>query len=353
MGNCVPTTPSILETQDPLDLEEIMGNLSSSYEDTTDTNDTILDYDAAPCHNHFCPLFQRVAPPFLATTCALAALATGALLVALTKRPQAWRWPRSRALVAQLALGTALFAAPLPALAAGVARGWHLGAWPCRLAHLLWHWSLFAQVLLVASGSCGTAWARWDPRSRRLAAGLWAAALLLATPAALVSGVAGTGCVQRSVAILAPAYLLHLSLCLCLLLLLPAGLLLAAMAVPRLRASWAAGAGLLWLLPGLWAPYGAGLAGEFLLQAGLVQPTCGSFEHFDLALGLCQGLGVLHCGLGPLALLLAWRCRGEPSPGGCGSEPKGPAAQGLAPKGPAAQGLAPKGSTAPGSEPWH
>ncbi|NXS04138.1 ACKR1 protein, partial [Oxylabes madagascariensis] len=279
------------------------------YDNSYTINYTFQDYDAAPCHNRFCPLFQRVAPPFLAATCASAALATGALLVALAKHPRAWRWPRSRALLAQLALGTALFAALLPALAAGVAWGWHLGTGPCRLTHLLWHWSLFAQALLVASGCCGTAWARWDPRSRRLAVVLWAVALLLATPAAVVSGVAqGTGCVRRSVAILAPVYLLHLGLCLCLLLLLPAGLLLAALAVPSLRASWAAGAGLVWLFLGLWGPYGAGLAGEFLLQARLLEPTCGTFEHFDFALGLSEGLGVLHCGLGPLALLLAWRC---------------------------------------------
>ncbi|XP_041261480.1 atypical chemokine receptor 1-like [Onychostruthus taczanowskii] len=313
MGNCVPVTPGILETPDSLDLGEITGNLSSFYDDDTYINDTLLDYDATPCHNRFCPLFQRVAPPFLAATCAAAALATGALLVALAKRPQAWRWPQSRALVAQLALGTALFAALLPALAAGAARGWHLGTGLCRLTHLLWHWSVFAQALLVASGSCGTAWARWDPRSRRLAVALWAAALLLATPAALVSGVAaGTACVRRSVGILAPAYLLHLALCLCLLLLLPAGLLVAALC-PR-----ASGAGLAWLFLGLWGPYGAGLAGEFVLQAGLLEPTCGSFEHFDIALGLSEGLGVLHCGLGPLALLLARSCRRDAgAAGGC------------------------------------
>ncbi|XP_014744788.1 PREDICTED: atypical chemokine receptor 1 [Sturnus vulgaris] len=332
MGNCVPVTPGTLETPGSLNLEEIMGDFSVYY-DNTDSNDTFVDYDAAPCHNHFCPLFQRVAPPFLATTCAAAALATGALLVALAKRPQAWRWPQSRALLAQLALGTALFAALLPALAAGIAWGWHLGTGPCRLTHLVWHWSLFAQALLVASGSCGTAWARWDPRSRRLAVALWAVALLLATPAALVSGVAeGTACVRRSVGILAPAYLLHLTLSLCLLLLLPAGLLLAALAVPRLRASWAAGAGLTWLFPGLWVPYGAGLAGEFLLQAGLLEPTCGSFENFDLALGFSEGLGVLHCGLGPLVLLLAWRCRRLLSSGGCTEEPNGAMAPGLDPR---------------------
>ncbi|NWV40836.1 ACKR1 protein, partial [Grantiella picta] len=310
-----PQTPGILETQGSLDLQDLVGNFSSSYDSYSDSdsdsdiNITYVDYGAAPCHNYFCPLFQRVAPPFLAATGAAAALGTGALLVALAKRPQAWRWPQSRALVAQLALGTALFAALLPALAAGVGRGWHLGTWPCRLTHLLWHWSVFGQALLVASGCCSAVWARWDPRSRRLAVALWAVALLLATPAALVSGVAaGTSCVRRSVDILAPAYLLHLTLCLCLLLLLPAGLLLAALAVPRLRASWAAGAGLCWLFLGLWVPYGAGLAGEFLLQAHLLEPTCGSFERFDLALGLSEGLGVLHCGLGPLALLLAWRC---------------------------------------------
>ncbi|NXM39727.1 ACKR1 protein, partial [Gymnorhina tibicen] len=105
-----PQTPSILETRVSLDLEDIADDFAYYY---SDSNDTFLDYDAAPCHNHFCPLFQRVAPPFLAATCAAAALGTGALLVALAKRPEGWRWPQSRALVAQLALGTALFAAPL------------------------------------------------------------------------------------------------------------------------------------------------------------------------------------------------------------------------------------------------
>ncbi|NXE94628.1 ACKR1 protein, partial [Menura novaehollandiae] len=264
-----PQTPSILESQDSLDLQGIMSNLS--YDEDSDSDDIFLDYDAAPCHNHFCPLFQRVAPPFLAATCAVATLATSALLVALAKRPQAWR----------------------------------LGTGPCRLTHLLWHWSLFAQALLVASGSCGTAWARWDPRSRLLAVALWAVALLLATPAALVSGVvSGSSCVRRSVDVQSPAYLLHLTSCLCLLLLLPVGLLVATPAVPRLRVSWRAGGGASWLFLGLWVPYGAGLAGEFLLQARLLEPTCGTFERFDLALGLSEGLGVLHCGLGPLVLLL-------------------------------------------------
>ncbi|NXT29278.1 ACKR1 protein, partial [Syrrhaptes paradoxus] len=299
-----PQSPSVLESDNALDLLDIMGNFSYD-----DGNVTSLDYDAAPCHNQYCPLFQRVAPAFLAVTCAAAALGTGALLVALAKRPHAWGWPQSRVLVAQLAVGTGLFAALLPAVAAGIGQGWRLGAGLCRVTHLLWHWSIFAQALLVGSGSCSTAWCRWDPRSRRLAVAVWAGALLLATPAALTSGtVAETSCVRRSVDVLSPAYLLHLAVSLSVFLLLPAVLLAATLAVPRLRAGWEAGVGTSWLFLGLWVPYGAGLAVDFLLQARLLQPGCGTFEHFDQALGLCEGLGVLHCCLGPTALLIARLC---------------------------------------------
>ncbi|NXG50500.1 ACKR1 protein, partial [Psilopogon haemacephalus] len=278
----------------------------------SDSGETFADYDAAPCHNHYCAHFQRVAPTFLALTCAAAALGTGGLLVALAKRPQAWGWPQNRVLVAQLALGTALFAALLPPLAAGIGQGWRLGALLCKLTHLLWHWSLFAQGLLVATSSFRrTAWARWDPRSRRLAAAVWTWALLLAVPAALSSGsvpASEPSCVRRSVDVLAPAYLLHLALCLCLFLLLPAALVAATVAVPQLRAGWQAGMGVSWLFLGLWVPYGLGLAVDFLLQARLLQPTCGTFQRFDLVLGLSQGLGVLHCCLGPAALLALRLC---------------------------------------------
>ncbi|NXX60894.1 ACKR1 protein, partial [Scopus umbretta] len=298
--------PSILESKNSLDLSEIMGNFSYDY-----SNMTYPDYDAAPCHNQYCPVFQRVAPTFLAVTCAAAALSTGALLVALAKRPHAWVWPQSRVLVAQLAAGTGLFAALLPLVATGIGQGWRLGTGLCRLTHLLWHWSLFAQGLLVGSGSCSTAWCRWDPRSRRLAVAVWAGALLLATPAALTSGTVAdleTSCIRRSVDVLSTAYLLHLTLCLCLFLLLPAVLLVATLAVPRLRADWGPGVGVSWLFFGLWVPYGVGLAVDFLLHAQLLQPTCGTFEHFDYVLGLSKGLGVLHCCLGPAALLAARLC---------------------------------------------
>ncbi|NXY00238.1 ACKR1 protein, partial [Centropus bengalensis] len=304
-GSC-SQSPSILESKTPLDLTEIMGNFSYY-----DSNMTFPDYDAVPCHNQFCSLFQRVAPAFLAVTCTAATLGTGVLFVALAKRPHAWGWPQSRALVAQLAAGMGLFTALLPAVAVSVGQGWRLGTELCRLLHLLWHWSLFAQGLLVGSGSCSTIWCRWDPRSRRLAVGLWSGALLLATPAALASGTVGdpdTSCIRRSVDILHPAYLLHLALCLCLLLLLPAVLLVATLATPRLRAGWKPSISASWLFFGLWVPYSLGLTMDFLLQAQLLPPSCGTFEHFDHALGLSEGLGVLHCCLGPVVLLATKLC---------------------------------------------
>ncbi|NXQ99131.1 ACKR1 protein, partial [Sagittarius serpentarius] len=298
--------PSILESTYSLDLLEIMGNFSYD-----DSNVTSLDYDAVPCHNQYCPLLQRVAPAFLAVTCAAATLGTGALLLALAKQPHAWGWPQSRALVAQLAVGMGLFAALLPPVAVGIGQGWQLGTGLCRLTHLLWHWSLFAQGLLVGSSSCSTAWCRWDVRSQRLAIAVWAGALLLALPAALASGTVAAPemtCIRRSVDILAPEYLLHLAFCLCLFLLLPAVLLVAALAAPQLRPGWKPGVGVSWLFFGLWVPYGVGLAVDFLLHARLLQPTCGTFEHFDYVLGLSEGLGVLHCCLGPAALLTARLC---------------------------------------------
>ncbi|XP_067169665.1 atypical chemokine receptor 1 [Apteryx mantelli] len=317
MGNCIPVNPSVLGNKTSLDLMDIMENLSYS-EDYFSS----LDYaDVEPCHNHYCPVFQRAAPVFLAVACALAALGNGALLVALAKCPHVWGQPHSKALVAQLTVGTSLFALLLPFFAAGTQHGWRLGPGLCKLAHTLWHWSLFAQGLLVASGSCSTAWSRWDPPRRWLAVAVWAGALLLATPAAFTSGTAPApevACVLRNVEILSPAYLAHLTLCLCLFLLLPAALAVGTLAVPWLQKGWEPASCVPWLFFGLWAPYGAGLAVDFLLHAQLLQLTCGTFEQFDFVLGLCEALGVLHCCLGPLLLLAVGLRRHWTGPGSRG-----------------------------------
>ncbi|KAM8794350.1 atypical chemokine receptor 1 [Eudromia elegans] len=278
MGNCVPASPSVEGNQEALDLSELMENFSYSYNYSGE-----LDYSAVePCHDSYCALFQRAAPAFLGATGLVAALGTGALLAALARRGRAWPGRPGRTLAAQLAAAAVLFALPLPFLATGVARGWHLGTVPCQAAHALWHWSLFAQGLLLAGGSCGAA--REPPRWWCLPA-LWAAALLLAVPAALSSGTvaAPPACVARAHGALAPAALAALALGIGLFLLLPraAGLFFA-----------------------LWAPHGAGLAADALLRAGLLRPaSCGALEALGAARGLAEALGVLHCALVPLLLL--------------------------------------------------
>ncbi|NXU60045.1 ACKR1 protein, partial [Turnix velox] len=121
-------TPNILESEDSLDLMSILGNFSYDFGNSSEP-----DYEATPCHNHYCPLFQRVAPIFLAITCVLATLATSTLLVALAKMPQAWSWPHSRVLVAQLGVAMALFTTLLPPLALGIGKGWGVGRGLCSL----------------------------------------------------------------------------------------------------------------------------------------------------------------------------------------------------------------------------
>ncbi|XP_051632616.1 LOW QUALITY PROTEIN: atypical chemokine receptor 1-like, partial [Manacus candei] len=308
--------------QSSLDLEELLAGLSyggatnatygdygdpnATYGDYGDPNATYGDYSgASPCRSRFCPLLQRLAPPFLAASCSAAALGTAALLLALLRcPPRAWQSPPGRALVAQQALGTVLAVAPLPALAAGIAQGWHLGAGPCRLARLLWHWGVFAQALLWHGGGCGagtgTAGGRWTPGAWPWPP--WAVALVAAVPAALAGGtVAGTACVRRAVGALHAAYLLHVGTLAALLVLLP----LAALARPAGTAGTAGTAGAApWVFWALWAPYGAGLAVELLLQAGPLVPSCATLEGLDHVLGVSEGLGVLHCALAPALLLL-------------------------------------------------
>uniref|UniRef100_A0A8B9CL08 Atypical chemokine receptor 1 n=1 Tax=Anser brachyrhynchus TaxID=132585 RepID=A0A8B9CL08_9AVES len=305
MGNCIPVVSA-----SPCPANGTFVNLLDLLGNFTVSEDYIVDYAASePCHNTYCPFFQRAAPAFLASTCVAAALATGALLVALAKRPHAW--PHHRALVAQLAAATGLFAAVLPAVAAGIGQGWRLGAGACKVTQLLWHCSVFAQGLLVASGCCSSVWSHWDPRSQRLAVSIWVGALLLALPAALAGGTVAApevSCIRRNVDVLSPAYLLHLASCLCVFLLLPAALLVAALVRGGQRAGWGPAAGASWLFFVLWVPYSVGLAVDFLLHAELLQSTCGIFERFDYALGLCEALGVLHCCLGPAVLLAAGLC---------------------------------------------
>ncbi|NWJ09831.1 ACKR1 protein, partial [Crypturellus undulatus] len=124
---------SVQDNQVALNFSDLMENLSYVLENYSYS--VILDYtDVEPCRNYYCPLFQRVAPAFLAATCVLAALGNGALLATLAKQWHSWGGPVGKTAAAQLAAAALLFALPLPALAWGIAWGWHLGPWLCRAA---------------------------------------------------------------------------------------------------------------------------------------------------------------------------------------------------------------------------
>ncbi|POI31368.1 hypothetical protein CIB84_004882 [Bambusicola thoracicus] len=227
MGNCLPGSPEIVVNRTSSFLLDLFNSTyEENYTDSgTDSNDE--DFVAAePCHNRYCPFFYRAAPPFLTATGATALVATAALLLALALRPNAW--PRGRMLVAQLAVCCGLFAITLLPTAAGIAWGWRAGEGPCRAVLLLQHGSVLAQGLLLGAGGFG-AWGRGGC----VAVVLWVAAVVMAVPAALSGGTAGTGlsaqCVQRSVDVDSVVYLLHLTVCCCVLLLLPGALLMAAM----------------------------------------------------------------------------------------------------------------------------
>lgn len=279
---------------------------NSIYDEGYTDNDTDSNYEdfvaAEPCHNRYCPFFYRAAPPFLAATTATALVATAALLLALALRPHAW--PRGRALVAQLAACCGLFAITLPPTAAGIAWGWRAGEGPCRAVLLLQHGSVLAQGLLLGAGGVGVRGRGWC-----VEAVLWVAAVVMAVPAALSGGTAGTGlsaqCVQRNVDVDSAVHLLQLTVCCCVLLLLPGALLTAAV-LRGMRGAMGRGVG--WLFWGLWAPYGVVVVVELLLEVGVMPLTCSAFESFDFALGLSTALGGLHCCLAPLVLLLTAFC---------------------------------------------
>ncbi|EOA98840.1 hypothetical protein Anapl_17477, partial [Anas platyrhynchos] len=56
-------SPKVLQNETFVDLMDLLGNF------TTD-EDYLMDYSSSePCHNAYCPFFQRAAPAFLATTC--------------------------------------------------------------------------------------------------------------------------------------------------------------------------------------------------------------------------------------------------------------------------------------------
>uniref|UniRef100_A0A8C8RF59 Atypical chemokine receptor 1 n=1 Tax=Pelusios castaneus TaxID=367368 RepID=A0A8C8RF59_9SAUR len=314
MGNCATTMSLELNVSD-ISLEELLQNYSY---------DSEVNYDGTtPCHSSYCFFFYRAAPSFLAVTCALGLLSNLALMVALAKGQSLWGWAPSRAFLFQLALGTTLFTATLPFFAAGINHNWIFGDGLCKGAYVLWYGSLFAQGLLVATSAWSIMWSKWVPGQHCwcIAVHHWVIAVLLAVPAAMISGTEGDPkllCVLRSSRRLHPWHLAHIISCLAVFILLPAALGVAKALLTWRRRGWQLRVGVTWMFFLLWVPYGLALLLDSLAQRQLLYTSCHSQEHLDFFLGLSEGLGILHCCFGPLLLLgMALYRRGRAQMHGC------------------------------------
>ncbi|PNJ56934.1 ACKR1 isoform 3, partial [Pongo abelii] len=109
-----------------------------------------VDYDAnleaaAPCHS--CNLLDDSALPFFILTSVLGILASSTFLFMLFRPLFRWQlcpgWP----VLAQLAVGSALFSIVVPILAPGL--GSTRSSALCSLGYCVWYGSAFAQALLL------------------------------------------------------------------------------------------------------------------------------------------------------------------------------------------------------------
>uniref|UniRef100_A0A8C3SQJ6 Atypical chemokine receptor 1 n=1 Tax=Chelydra serpentina TaxID=8475 RepID=A0A8C3SQJ6_CHESE len=282
-----------------VNFEDIMVNYSYDPELTYDT------LASMPCHSGYCSFFRSYAFNFLAVVCALGLLSNLALVVALANCRSLWGWPPGRASLFQLTLGTTIFTVMLPFFAVGIRQGQVIGDGLCKVAYMLWYGSLFAEGLLVAAGACSAIWGKWVPSRHHwcVAVALWVAAVILAVPAALLSGMEGH---QQKLCMLrdrAGWRLAHVTSCLAVFLLLPAALGVAKAMLTWRRSGWQLRVGVTCVFFLLWVPYGAAQLLDLLERRQLLYTSCHFQELLDFFLGLSEGLGVLHCCLGPLLLL--------------------------------------------------
>lgn len=301
MGNCLqPESRALANNFSQLDWEEILadvGGNESYYQESVDYSEAAK---AAPCHS--CNLLDDASLPFFLLVSVLGLLASAAVLLALFRPLLHWQRCADQPVLAQLALGSALFSLALPLLAPGLG-----GARPaplCHLAHLTWHGSAFSQALLVASRACLGPWLRAGLLARLVLVALWVVATILGLPSALTSSSSQGSCPpSRGPGLL---HTIHVSCCCCVFVLLPLGLLAAKGVVKALGKGPCPRVDVLWVWFIFWWPYGVLLGADDLVRSRvLVLPSCWAQQTQDLLLQLAEGLAMLHCVATPLLLALA------------------------------------------------
>lgn len=306
MGNCLNPVETLSldknETQFTLEnwtyLDEDLYNASYEY-----TNDYSL-MPAAPCYS--CNLLDRSSLPFFMLTSVLGVLASGSILFAILRSFFHWQicpnWP----ILAQVAVGSALFSTAVPILAPGLYNA-HSTAL-CNLGYWVWYTSAFAQALLIGCYAC------LNPKlnvgqvpglTLGLSVGLWGAAALLGLPIALASDTYSGLCTFPSSRDTEALKYTHCAICFTIFTVSPLVLL----AAKGLKIALSKGPGpwvsVLWIWFIFWWPHGMVLILDALVRSKtILLHTCQSQRILDAMLNVAEALSMLHCVTTPLLLAL-------------------------------------------------
>lgn len=307
MGNClhpVETSFSIEKTG-----TEYLDFLNYAYEDNG-TYDSTVSYDndtigaAAPCHS--CNLLDNSSLPFFILTSFLGLLASGAVLFAILKPLFHWQICPSWPILAQLAVGSALFSIAVPVLAPGLNHAHSTVL--CYLGYWVWYTSAFAQALLIVCYAC------LNPRlgigqirglTLGLTVGLWGAAALLGLPVALATDVYNGFCTLASTGGLEALKSTHSAICFTIFTVLPLALLAAKGLKKALSKEPGPWVSVLWVWFIFWWPHGMVLIFDALVGSKIMTlETCLSQKILDITLNLAEALAILHCVATPLLVAL-------------------------------------------------
>lgn len=304
MGNCLyPVETLSLDkngTQFTFDSWNYSFEDNYSYELSSDYSLT----PAAPCYS--CNLLDRSSLPFFMLTSVLGMLASGSILFAILRPFFHWQICPSWPILAELAVGSALFSIAVPILAPGLHSA-HSTAL-CNLGYWVWYTSAFAQALLIGCYAC------LNPRlnigqlrgfTLGLSVGLWGAAALLGLPVALASDAYNGFCTFPSSRDMEALKYMHYAICFTIFTVLPPTLL----AAKGLKIALSKGPGpwvsVLWIWFIFWWPHGMVLIFDALVRSKIVLLyTCQSQKILDAMLNVTEALSMLHCVATPLLLAL-------------------------------------------------
>lgn len=275
---------------------------NNSYDLTTQDYNYIGFEAAAPCRS--CSLLDESSLPFYVLTSVLGILMSGAVLFALLRPLFRWRLCPGRPILAQLAVGSILFSTAVPFLAPGLGGGYHTHL--CRLIHLVWYSSAFAQALLI--GFCACLGPKLGPGqvpalTLGLSLGLWVVAVLLGLPATLGSDISNGLCTLA----LRQGILrfMHTAACFAIFILLPLGLLGAKglnKVLGRGSCPWVDTL-CVWFI--FWWLHGVAQGLDSLVRSKfLIVSSCPAQQALDVLPHLAEALAISHCVATPLLLAL-------------------------------------------------